>query len=262
MLATLGETLGWSLGAVWRPAGDGGRAALRGRLARRPDARAELTAFAERTREEPFAPGQGMPGRVWAFRRPSWVPDISRDARMPRAAAALRAGLTTAVAFPLAVGDDCLGVIEFFTRGVQQPNGEVSAMFATVGGQLAQYLDRRRDESAAGDRTRALLDAAGAMIVVLDADGRVELANARACEAIGLPEPELLGQDWFSLAVPQEGRGEARTAYEWMLAGTPGALEHRLPAGRAVSWQGAPLDDGAGVLLMGQAEAVAQSMAL
>ena len=46
----------------------------------------------------------------------------------------------TAVAFPLAHGDDCSGVIEFFSRGVHDRNGEVSAMFATVGGQLAAYL--------------------------------------------------------------------------------------------------------------------------
>jgi PAS domain S-box-containing protein len=199
--------------------------------------------------------------------------DVSRDARMPRASQALRAGLMTCVAFPLAVGDDCVGVVEFFSRGVHEPNGEVSAMFATVGGQLAQYLERSRrqqDESirlhAQMDRTRGFLDAAAALIVVLDGDGRVLLANTRACAAIGLAEAEIMGQDWFALAVPRGGRPAARTAFQQVLAGEAGRLGHRLPASggqrRAVDWQASPLDGDGGVLLLGQTEAVAERAAI
>ena len=56
------------------------------------------------------------------------------------------------------------------------------------------------------DRTRGYLDAAGALIVVLDREGRVLLANARACSVVGLEEPEMIGNDWFSIAVPKGGR--------------------------------------------------------
>ena len=69
-------------------------------------ASAEVADFAEQTREERFAPGQGVPGRVWAFRRPSWISDLSRDTRTTRSTGAMRAGLMTAVAFPLAAGDE------------------------------------------------------------------------------------------------------------------------------------------------------------
>jgi PAS domain S-box-containing protein len=272
VLATLGETLGWDVGTIWRPTEDG--ALLRcAAVWHAGDARPEVALFAEHTREQRFAPGQGMPGRVWAFRRPSWVPDVSRDARTPRSAQALRAGLMTAIAFPLAVGDDCAGVIEFFSRGVHDPNGEISAMFATVGGQLAQYLERRRqqqDESirlhAQLDRTRGYLDAAGALIVVLDARGSVLLANARACAAIGLAEPEMIGQDWFSLAVPRGGRPAARAAFEQVLAGDAQSIGHRLPSAegerRAVSWHATTLDADGGVLLLGHAEVVARRAAI
>src|SRR4051794_17748698 len=260
VLATLGETLGWDLGTIWRPTEDG--ALLRcAAVWHAGDARPGVALFADHTREQRFAPGQGMPGRVWAFRRPSWVPDVSRDARMPRASQALRAGLMTAVAFPLAVGDDCAGVIEFFSRSVHEPSGEISAMFATVGGQLAQYLERRRTESLRLDRARGFLDAAGALIVVLDAHGRVLLANTRAATAVGLAEEAILGEDWFALAVPRGGRQEARAAFEQVLAGEAGDLGHRLPSAggerRAVSWHASPLDDEGGVLLLGHAESVA-----
>src|SRR3954470_18507539 len=66
VLATLGDTLSWDVGTVWLPREDGGllRAAAVWHAA---DARPEVAEFAEHTRGERFAPGQGMPGRVWAF---------------------------------------------------------------------------------------------------------------------------------------------------------------------------------------------------
>ena len=272
VLATLGETLGWSFGTVWRPSGDHSLlhpTAVWHEIGANP----ELADFAEQTREARFAPGQGVPGRVWAFRRPSWISDLSRDTRTVRSTNAMRAGLMTAIAFPLAIGDDCEGVIEFLTTGVNEPNGEISAMFATVGAQLAQYLDRRRQEQAESrrlhaqlDRTRGFLDAAGALIVVLDHDGRVLLANARACAVAGLDEAELIGRDWFSLAVPKAGRPAARAAYDQVLAGDADGFSQRLPSAegqrRAILWHGTVLDDDGGVLMLGHAEVVARRAAI
>jgi PAS domain S-box-containing protein len=272
VLATLGETLSWSVGTIWRPSDE--YSLLRpAAVWHAPGASAEVLEFAELTRESRYAPGQGIPGRVWAFRRPSWVSDLSRDARTERSTSAMRAGLMTSVAFPLAIGDDCDGVIEFFTNGVNEPNGEISAMFATVGAQLAQYLDRRRREQAESvrlhaqlDRTRGYLDAAGALIVVLDREGRVLLANARACSVVGLEEPEMIGNDWFSIAVPKGGRPAARAAFEQLVSGEADGLGHRLPSAegqrRAVAWHGTVLDDDGGVLMLGHAEVVARRAAI
>src|SRR4051794_4872269 len=204
VLATLGETLGWSVGAVWRPAPDG---LLRCAGTWHAGSRPEVAALAEAARETVFAPGQGLPGRVYAFRRPSWVADVGRDGSEPRAGRAIRAGLMTGVAFPIAHGDHCAGVIEFFSRGINEPNAEVSALFATVGGQLAQYLERRNDENRPGlddDRLRRVLDATGAFVAVLDADGRVRLAGASTCRALDAGEPELIGRAWAEL-VPVGG---------------------------------------------------------
>ena len=222
VLAILGDSLGWTLGAVWRPSEDG--STLRcSAVWHAADAREDAVAFARDTREQTFAPGQGMPGRVWAFRRPAWVPDVARDARMPRAAAALRAGLSTAIAFPLAVGDECLGVIEFFTSGVHEHNGEVSAMFATVGGQLAQYLARharRARPHARVPRPRGR------------ADRRARRRRPRAVRQ----RPRLRG---------------GRAAGVRRCIGTEWAL-----GDPAVTWLSTPLDGG-GAMLLGQTAAVA-----
>ena len=163
--------------------------------------------FASSTHERTFAAGQGLPGRVWAFRRAVWVDDLPDEA--------VRAGLVTAAAFPIAHGDECVGVIELYASDVREPNAEVSALFATVGGQLAAYLARRRVRA----RARRSFDGAGALVVALDADGRVEIANGTACAAFGYAEDELLGRDWFATAVAEPERDAARAAFARLLAG-------------------------------------------
>ena len=146
-------------------------------------------------------------------------------------------------------------------------------MFATVGAQLAQYLHRRKLEQAESrrlhaqlDRTRGFLDAAGALIVVLDRDGCVLLANARACAVIGVTETEMIGRDWFSLAVPKAGRPAARAAFEQVADAEAEGFAHRLPSAegqrRAVEWHGSALDDEGGVLMLGHAEVVARRAAI
>jgi EAL domain-containing protein (putative c-di-GMP-specific phosphodiesterase class I)/PAS domain-containing protein len=223
VLATLGDTLGFSCGAVWWPSADGNElscAATWHRAGAAPD----VVALAEASQRAVLAAGQGLPGRVWAFRRPSWVTDAQVGASDPRAAMARRAGLMTACAFPIAIADRCAGVIEFYSAGVHEPNPEVSAMFATVGGQVAQYLERRSP--------RRWLDAAEAPLLALDPAGRVLLANHNACALVDRSEDELVGTDWVDGAIA----GAA-------LAGGASA-EHAVDGDRLVRWQLTPLLEG------------------
>ena len=80
---------------------------------------------------------------------------------------------------------------------------------------LQESEARVRDER---DRAQRYLDIAATMIVVLAADGRISLVNRRACEVLGRRETELLGSDWFELAVPDSerdarlGRGSTRSS--------------------------------------------------
>src|SRR5215213_10573352 len=73
VLATLGETLGWTCGAVWRPGGE--RSMLRCTALWHDAAGPQVAAFAEVTRRLELAPGRGPAGRAYAFRRPAWVGD-------------------------------------------------------------------------------------------------------------------------------------------------------------------------------------------
>jgi hypothetical protein len=71
--------------------------------------------FVALCRQTTFAPGAGLPGRVWASGQSAWVPDVVKDPNFPRAQAAARAGLHGALGFPVVVGRDLLGVVEVFS---------------------------------------------------------------------------------------------------------------------------------------------------
>ena len=66
----------------------------------------------------------------------------------PRAPIAAREGLHAAFAFPILLGGDVLGVIEFFSHEIRQPDQELLDMMATLGSQIGQFIERKRAEDA------------------------------------------------------------------------------------------------------------------
>src|SRR3954447_8564799 len=139
VLGALGETLGFACGAVWLPDGDEATLCCAASWVA-PDAGPAVNAFAQGSSRLRLAPGRGLPGRVFAFRRPSWVANVRADAQEPRAGAARHARLRAAVAVPLGHGDDISGVLELFARDVREHDPETEAMLATAAGQLSRVL--------------------------------------------------------------------------------------------------------------------------
>ena len=98
------------------------------------------------TRQIAFAPGIGLPGRVWASGKPLVVPDVAREAGFPRAASATNAGLRGAFAFPIQLRDGVTGVIDFLGPEMREPEPELLAMLSAIGSQIGQFIEHRRAE--------------------------------------------------------------------------------------------------------------------
>lgn len=142
---TICESLDWDMGALWHV--DREAQVLRyGESWHRPSL--GLLGFADASRLYTFAPGIGLPGRVWASEEPAWIVDVTQDANFPRAPMAAKAGLRSAFAVPLCLGSDILGVMEFFNRERRPPDDELLQMVATLGSQLGQFLERKHAEEA------------------------------------------------------------------------------------------------------------------
>ncbi len=66
----------------------------------------------------------------------------------PRPSIATREGLHAAFGFPILLGGDVLGVMEFFSHEIRQPEQDLLNMMATLGSQIGQYIERKRAEDA------------------------------------------------------------------------------------------------------------------
>jgi PAS domain S-box-containing protein len=136
-------SLGWEVGAFWQV--DREAQVLRnveichGTTVATPE-------FDHLTQTITLEKGQGLPGRIWATGKPEWIPDILEDPNFPRASAAAREQLRAAFGFPIRLGNQVLGVVEFFSSDVREPDDELLKMVAGIGGQIGQFTERKRAE--------------------------------------------------------------------------------------------------------------------
>ena len=91
-------------------------------------------------------PGVGLPGRVWSSRAAAYIPDVVQDPNFLRAPIAARAGLHAAFAFPILLGSEVVGIMDFFSQEIRQPDQDLLDMMATIGSQIGQFIERKRAE--------------------------------------------------------------------------------------------------------------------
>jgi PAS domain S-box-containing protein len=103
------------------------------------------------------------------------------------------------------------------------------------------------------EKAQRYLDVAGTMIVVLDRDGMITLANRRTQEILGCEEEEILGKDWYANFVPEHADRKTRLRMISDELEVPERTENAVltKAGdeRTVHWQNVPLRDDEGNLI-------------
>ena len=145
VLQAVCESLQWDLGTFWRR--DPSAAVLHCvHVWHAPHL--QLEAFVSATINSRFTLGTGLPGRIWATCQPEWIPDVTQDPNFPRASLAAQNSLHAAFGFPIRLGKEVLGVIEFFSRKIREPNAEVLETFSAIGSQIGQFIERHEAEEA------------------------------------------------------------------------------------------------------------------
>jgi PAS domain S-box-containing protein len=228
VLRTIGGSLGWELGAVWEAgAADGLLRCVR--TWHSGSGAPEFEALSERIT---LAAGEGLPGQVVSSGEPVWIVDAPEDANFPRAAIARRAGLHAAFGFPLLSPKGVVGMMEFFTRDLRQPDERLLATMREIGSQVGQYVARRQAEEAvraSESRLRAMLEAALDAVVTMDDHGRVTGWNHAAETTFGYRADEVLGLEMADTIVPPGLRAAHRTGLARFLeTEQPVILDRRL----------------------------------
>jgi putative two-component system response regulator len=155
-LATLrgvGHGLHCEIAALWEP--DENRQKLRC-SALWVSERSTDTPFSQNLREDRFDRGEELAGRIWASGKSVWVGQLGRLTDSPREAAAVAAGLRTAVGHPLRSGGQVVGVVEFFSRHETAEDPEMLALGLALVGRLSDALGRHRAQEALRDANQAL----------------------------------------------------------------------------------------------------------
>lgn len=143
IVQTACNSLDWEVGALWKVDTDAGVLRNVDLCHATPKSTPE---FDRLTQSLTLEKGVGLPGRIWASGKPAWIENISEDPSLPRAGPAAREGLRGAFAFPVLVGGEVWGVIEFFSSEIREPDDELLKLAAGIGGQIGQFTERRRAE--------------------------------------------------------------------------------------------------------------------
>ncbi|TMV08940.1 response regulator [Ruegeria sediminis] len=145
-------------------------------------------AFRKVTEQARFAPGVGLPGRVFESGEPAWIPDVLSDPNFPRAKMAKEIGVKTGAGFPVKANGHVVAVLEFFSSQVEVENPKLLEVMAQIGVQLGIVVARQRAEAEVQEaRARAeftrtqLVDAIESVeegFILYDADDRLVLFNS------------------------------------------------------------------------------------
>jgi len=140
ILEVIGLGFDWQCGRIW--------------LADKATQRLECAAtwrhpaapFGDGSLPAPLERGAGLAGQVWAEEIVRWVPD--REKAMSEQSLPAGAPWRAALVCPIKMRSEVLGVIEFLSLTPQEPDRDMPRMGQVIGGDIGQFIERLRAETA------------------------------------------------------------------------------------------------------------------
>jgi len=182
LLQAIGESMAWEWGALWDIDRDAGVLRCQ-HIWHAPHLAAEE--FDAISRATAGLPGPGLKGRVWQSPEPTWIAEATQDPHFVRAPIAARVGLHGAVAFPILLNDETIGILEFFSGTVRPPDEEDRVTLATIGSQIGQFVERKRVE-AEQRKLASLVEHSPDFIGIASPEGQVLFVNPAGQRLLGL----------------------------------------------------------------------------
>ena len=105
-----------------------------------------IAPFVERSRSLTFRPGEGLTGTVFASGEAVWSPDITRDPRVRDRGLWEGTGLRGGLAFPVVAEGRSIGVLNFSSQKVREPDQRLLAASRVIGSHIGQFLQRKQAE--------------------------------------------------------------------------------------------------------------------
>jgi PAS domain S-box-containing protein len=158
-IQTICQSLGWAYGAYWR--WDEKVELLRCTEtwhADSPELEEFVNTMGRRVIEAPAWHGgppkgesAGLIRGIWCEGAPVWVPDVTSKPGFRRGATAAKAGLHCAFGFPVLSGSQPLGVMEFYSREIAEPDEGLLSVMEAIGRQVGQFVRRHESETRSSE---------------------------------------------------------------------------------------------------------------
>jgi PAS domain S-box-containing protein len=205
---------GWPLGHAFLADDAGGLAATGIWHADGPH---RFPRFRAATGEARFAPGEGIAGRVLATGEAMWVDDVSATRDLVRAVGR-EEGIRAVVAFPVRVGREVAGVMEFFCDRPLPRDPALLEVMENLGTQVGRVVERARAQEAlrlSEAKFAGIISISSDSIVSVDEAQRIVFFNQGAEQTFGYTAAEVLGEP-LELLIPEAHRaGHADRVHEF-----------------------------------------------
>ncbi len=239
ILPAICDSLGWDVAELWMS--EAGEKLLSGTKRKIPISDPNLlrcvanwtkhsisaAKFAEIAEQTTFAPGEGLPGRIWNSAAAEWIAEVAENDTFMRREIASKAGLHGAFGFPI-LGDydpeksekTVLGVMTVASKEVQSFDEELLQTAVTIGSQIGQFIKRKQAETAlreSEEQLRELFENATDLIQSIGADGHFLFVNRAWRETLGYSEAEIAKMTVFDIIHPNSSPESLEILYRAIL---------------------------------------------
>lgn len=136
------EITRWPIGMVYLPSEDGRYALSNIRHTTDPDMYGDLIESLPQSLE----PRSALVLRAVQTGHASWTGTLSENSANPLYAKVVKLGATGAIAVPVVVESETVGVLQFFTDGEGDPDERLLEVLGHIGKQLGRVVERRRNQ--------------------------------------------------------------------------------------------------------------------
>ena len=233
ILRLLCNAIGWNFAEAWIPAANG--SFLEHSETWYASDR-DLDQFGRESKKIRFAPGLGVPGRIWSTQKVEWIEDISvvQNSVFARSQMAAAVGLKACFGVPIRASGQVLAILVFCKRDPSIMEPRIVELVKAVATQLGSHIQRKQAEEElrkSEERWQLVLKANQDGIWDLNLQTNQAFRSARWQEIIGYADGEIdsNNSEWIDRIHPDDRDRVQAAIQDYLDRQTPNyAAEYRL----------------------------------